>query len=115
MAGSTTPTRRSAPAPIRWKSTNPACASCHKAIDGIGFTFENYDSLGRWRDLDNGYPVDATGSSGLDGESVDYDGAIELGQVAANSHQVHACYVAHMLEYAAQLQLLPMAGPAPAP
>ena len=42
-------------------TNNPACFSCHESIDGIGFTFENYDGLGQWRDNDNGYPVDATG------------------------------------------------------
>lgn len=30
----------------------PACASCHDVIDPIGFAFENYDWLGRWRDVD---------------------------------------------------------------
>ncbi len=30
--------------------SNPACASCHKLIDGIGFGFEHFDAIGRWRD-----------------------------------------------------------------
>ncbi len=41
---------------------NPTCAACHDVIDPIGFGFENYDWLGRWRDVDdNGRPVDASG------------------------------------------------------
>jgi len=35
-------------------ATNPACATCHKMFDGLGFAFENYDALGRYRTLDNG-------------------------------------------------------------
>lgn len=30
--------------------TNPSCASCHRLMDPIGFGFENFDALGRWRD-----------------------------------------------------------------
>ena len=41
---------------------NPACASCHRTIDPIGFAMENYDALGRWREYEDGVPVDATGS-----------------------------------------------------
>ena len=29
---------------------NPACASCHNTIDPVGFSLENYDAVGRWRD-----------------------------------------------------------------
>ena len=37
---------------------NQPCAGCHSRIDPIGFALENYDVLGRWRDEDNGKPVD---------------------------------------------------------
>ena len=30
-------------------------------MDPIGFAFEHYDAAGRWRDIDGGQPVDATG------------------------------------------------------
>ena len=29
---------------------NEACASCHRKIDPMGFAFENFDVVGRWRD-----------------------------------------------------------------
>jgi hypothetical protein len=38
-----------------------ACASCHEFIDPPGFALEHYDALGRWRLLEAGQPVDATG------------------------------------------------------
>lgn len=37
-----------------------ACNSCHSKIDPWGIAFENYDSLGRWRDQVKGKPVDAS-------------------------------------------------------
>lgn len=39
---------------------NPACAACHNLMDPIGFGLENFDGYGRWRDTDNGLPVDAS-------------------------------------------------------
>jgi hypothetical protein len=40
---------------------NAACASCHNLMDPVGFALENYDAIGRWRTLEEGQPVDATG------------------------------------------------------
>ena len=39
----------------------PRCAVCHERIDPIGFGLENFDAIGRWRETENGQPVDATG------------------------------------------------------
>ena len=40
---------------------NPACASCHKVMDPLGFALENFDAVGRWRTMEANLPVDATG------------------------------------------------------
>ncbi len=40
---------------------NAACAQCHDILDPVGFVLENYDAVGRWREMENGQPVDATG------------------------------------------------------
>jgi mono/diheme cytochrome c family protein len=40
---------------------NPACAGCHARMDPIGFSMENFDALGKWRDRDAGGPIDASG------------------------------------------------------
>ena len=39
---------------------NPACAGCHARMDPIGFSMENFDALGRWRDRDAAGPIDAS-------------------------------------------------------
>jgi len=39
---------------------NPACNSCHRMIDPIGLSLDNFDVTGAWRIRDNGMPVDAT-------------------------------------------------------
>ncbi len=53
------------------------CASCHQLIDPPGFALENYDAVGRWRDFEEGRPVDAKG--GLPG-GAEVDGTLGLEQ-----------------------------------
>ena len=40
---------------------NVACAGCHKLMDPIGFSLENFDAVGRWREIEEGRPIDSTG------------------------------------------------------
>jgi Protein of unknown function (DUF1592)/Protein of unknown function (DUF1588)/Protein of unknown function (DUF1587)/Protein of unknown function (DUF1585)/Protein of unknown function (DUF1595) len=39
---------------------NPVCASCHKIMDPIGFSLENFDLTGKWRSTDAGIPIDSS-------------------------------------------------------
>lgn len=42
--------------------SNETCATCHRILDPIGFGLENFDAIGRWREVDDtGGPVDPTG------------------------------------------------------
>jgi hypothetical protein len=50
--------------------TNPVCASCHKIMDPIGLSLENFDVVGQWRAEDAGAPIDASGQL-IDGTQVD--------------------------------------------
>lgn len=38
------------------------CASCHDRMDPLGFGLENFDAIGRWREMDAGMPIDARGT-----------------------------------------------------
>jgi len=55
---------------------NPVCANCHKLMDPIGLSLENFDAIGAWRVRDGsnvsslGTPIDASGVL-LDGTKVD--------------------------------------------
>lgn len=40
---------------------SPSCAACHQIMDPIGYSLENFDLTGRWRDRDAGIPVDTSG------------------------------------------------------
>jgi hypothetical protein len=49
---------------------SPACASCHKIMDPLGFSLENFDAIGQWRaNSEDGAPIDASGVL-LDGSKV---------------------------------------------
>ena len=42
---------------------NPVCASCHATIDPAGFALEQFDAIGKWREVDVGFqPIDASGT-----------------------------------------------------
>lgn len=41
--------------------TVASCAACHRRLDPIGLTFEQFDAIGRWRESEGGKPVDASG------------------------------------------------------
>jgi hypothetical protein len=53
---------RSAREQLERHRASPACAACHRNMDPLGFGLENYDAIGRWRDTEGAFPVDATGT-----------------------------------------------------
>jgi hypothetical protein len=56
---------------------NPVCASCHRRMDPLGLSLENFDAIGQWRATDAGHSIDASGVL-LDGTKV--NGPRELRQ-----------------------------------
>jgi hypothetical protein len=73
--------------------TNPSCSSCHSLMDPIGFGFENFDAVGKYRTTDGNQPVD---SSGTINATVDingpFNGVVQLGQILSGSSQVQQCF-----------------------
>lgn len=73
-------------------STDPACAGCHELMDPIGFGFESYDGIGRFRATDHGLPVDATGEITATRDSNGpFNGAIELAARLGESAEAREC------------------------
>jgi hypothetical protein len=64
---------------------NPACASCHRAMDPIGFAMENLDAVGAWRTREAGQAIDARGQLS-DGTAV--NGPSELRQALLRHPEV---------------------------
>jgi hypothetical protein len=93
------------------------CASCHALIDDVGFGFEEFDALGRYRTIENTQNVDdsgevakaldpdiATGPGGFAFDGVApggaLNGAAQLSVRLAGSRQVQSCFVAQAYRYA---------------
>ena len=54
---------------------NAVCASCHKTIDPVGFSLENFNAVGQWRDVEvEDKPVDSSGALPGDKEFNGVDG-----------------------------------------
>lgn len=87
---------------FRQHTEQAACSGCHTLIDGVGFGFERYDQLGRYRATENGFDVDesgdmlASGESGLDGA---FSGAGELAQRIAQSPRARDCLATNWYRY----------------
>jgi hypothetical protein len=82
-------------------SADPTCNGCHQRIDPIGFGFEHYDGVGRWRDMDGAHAIDSTGeiklTTATDGA---FDGVDELAALLAGSPDVAACYTTQWSRFA---------------
>lgn len=79
--------------------SSAGCASCHVVMDPIGLALENYDALGRWREQENGFPIDASGE--LKGTDVDgpFLGGVALGRKLAGSKKVADCAVRQLFRF----------------
>jgi hypothetical protein len=76
--------------------TQPSCMGCHKIMDPIGLTLENFDGAGRFRTTENGAPIDASGD--LDGHDFsDVDG---VAQALHDHPETPHCLVERMYRYA---------------
>jgi hypothetical protein len=79
---------------------NPACANCHKLMDPIGLSMENFDAIGGWRNRDGstvtslGTPIDASGEL-MDGTKV--DGVVALRKALVRDPEVFAGTVTEKL------------------
>src|SRR6185436_1843997 len=76
---------------------DPSCASCHDLIDPLGFAFEGYDAIGRWRDEIDGAPVDDLGKL-PDGRT--FHGVVELARLLEAGPDYPRCVTEKMMTYA---------------
>jgi hypothetical protein len=88
---------------------NPVCAACHKVMDPIGLSLENFDHVGKWRTEDSKTPIDASAQL-VDGTRL--DGPVALRRALLQRSDVFATVATEkLLTYAvgraAQYQDMP--------
>lgn len=74
-----------------------ACATCHNKMDPLGFAFENFDAIGRWRDRDGTFPIDPSGTLPTGEE---FDGPQELKIILKSRETFLRAITEKMLTYA---------------
>jgi hypothetical protein len=80
-----------------------ACAvGCHKLMDPIGYAFENFDGIGKYRTMDNGGKVDASTEFDIEdnGKLQKFNGARELAEILTKSPRVQKCFSTQWLRFA---------------
>lgn len=81
-------------------ATNPCAKGCHTLMDPLGFAFEHYDGIGRYRTQDNDEPVDASGTYPLDGVDQSFSDAVELVRILSTSETVRSCFAKQWFRFA---------------
>ena len=77
---------------------DPGCAACHNLMDDLGFGFENFDAIGRWREQDGEHPID---SSGMLPSGQKFQGPMELVTILKSRQgDFSRCLSEKMLTYA---------------
>ena len=85
--------------------SNPTCAACHRNMDPLGFGLENYDAIGRWRDADGRFPIDASGTL-PDGQRFNTPGEMRA-LLVSQLPQFSRTLTSKMLTYALRRSLQP--------
>ena len=75
---------------------DPSCQSCHQFLNPLGFAFENFDGIGAYRTMDNGVPVDATGTYP---DGTNFKGAVELTKLMGKDPRYPGCVTSKLLTY----------------
>ncbi|MFO0941374.1 MAG: PA14 domain-containing protein [Pirellulales bacterium] len=85
---------------VHLQTSPESCDSCHNRINSLGYTLENWDATGRFRETERNKPIDAKGYyTSREGQQVEFDGAVQLGKFAINSHDAHQAFVRRTFQH----------------
>jgi len=73
---------------------NPVCSSCHARMDPLGFALENFDAIGKWRDVEDAQPIDTSGALP---DGTKFQGPVELKQALVTRRDDFVMNVAEKL------------------
>jgi len=87
---------------VDYSNTGRSCPGCHVFMDRIGFGFEHYDGVGKYRTMDNGQTVDSSGIvvTPPTGPEKTFNGVAELATWLAANDDVKRCLVRYWSYYA---------------
>jgi hypothetical protein len=76
------------------------CASCHASFSPLGLSFEHYDSLGAYREQQNGQQLDVTGTFPTLGDlSAPFTDSVDMVNQVVASNQGQLCFSKRFISY----------------
>jgi hypothetical protein len=80
---------------------SPQCAVCHRMMDPIGFALENFDGVGRWRDVAGEEGTEKIDSSGVLPDGTKFDGPVGLREILVSKKELFVeTFTERLLTYA---------------
>lgn len=77
-----------------------ACQTCHAMVNPLGFTLEHFDAVGKFRQEEQGKPINATGIYRTrKGETVTFAGVRDLAKFLAGSEETHTAFVQQLFHH----------------
>jgi mono/diheme cytochrome c family protein len=77
-----------------------SCSGCHALINPLGFTLENFDTLGRWRSTENQKPIHTdVDYEAEEGGSAHFSNARDIAQHAVSSPFAHDAFIRHLFHH----------------
>ena len=88
---------------VTLQTSAATCMTCHSIINPLGFTLEEFDAVGRYRQKDRNKPVESGGKYlTRKGEEVTFEGPRDLAQFLVSSDEAHKAFVEHMFHHLVQ-------------
>ena len=83
-----------------------ACQGCHSVINPLGFSFENYDAVGRFRETEKNQKIDASAEYETpDGEILKFNGAKDLAKYLVENVNAHRNFIEQLFRHFAKQPL----------
>ena len=87
---------------VALQTKSAQCMACHQTINSLGFAFENFDAVGRYRDEDRGKPVDTKVAIQRFDQSIELDNARQLAQMVIDDPQSQAAFCEQLFHFLAK-------------
>jgi hypothetical protein len=82
-----------------------SCMTCHRLINPLGFSLENFDAVGRWRTKDNNKPVNpVTEFATDDGKTIRLSGPRDIVNYVAANPSGHRAFIRHLFHHLVKQQ-----------
>lgn len=85
---------------VAMQTKSETCQACHGMINSVGFTLEHFDAVGRFRETEQGKPIDASGAYQLlSGKTQTFRDARDLAEFFAESPETHHAFVVQLFHH----------------